>query len=177
MNCLRGNGSNSSQGAQRGFSPLCAARRRRAGLVLAAVSLLNSACYTYTPMLTVSPQPGQKVAIDISDQGRVRMGDQLGASVSRLEGTLNEVTPDAYMLSVTKVKYFGAPASNWTGERVQLSRDAVARMQERKFSKGRTLLATGIAVAGFALLVGSRTLFGFAREPGDTPPKNPPGDQ
>src|SRR4051812_12914701 len=88
-----------------GATPLALVRRRRAGAVLGAVMLLNTACYTYAPVASTSPQPGERVAIDITDQGRIHLGDQLGSGVARVEGLLNANQGDEYLVSVTKVGY------------------------------------------------------------------------
>ena len=150
-------------------------RRRRAAGLLGVVMLANTACYTYVPVMSAAPQPGEHVALDITDMGRVRLNDQLGTGVSRVEGMVSASEGNDYLLSVTKVAYFNAPSANWSGERVRVSRDVVARVEERRFSKGRTLIVMGGVLAGIAAFVLTRSILGGGTEAGDTgPPKLPP---
>jgi len=160
-----------------GITPLALLRRRRrAAGVLGIVMLANTGCYTYVPVMSTAPQPGEHVAFDLTDMGRVRLNDQLGGNVSRVEGMVSASEGNDYLVSVTRVAYFNAPSANWSGERVRLSRDVVARVEERKFSKGRTLLVVGGALAGIAAFVLTRSILGGGTEEGDTgPPKLPPG--
>ena len=158
-----------------GDTPLGFVRRRRfAGHVLAFVMLTNTACYTYVPTMTAAPQPGEYVALDISDAGRSRLNEQLGGNVSRVEGLVNAHEGSEYLVSVTKVAYFNAPSANWTGERVRLSSEAIARVEQRKFSKGRTLLFVGGALVGIAAFVLTRTILGGGTEAAEEPPHLPP---
>jgi hypothetical protein len=164
--------------SSRGLAPRGFARRRGAALALGLVMLVNTACYTYKPLFSSAPQAGQRLALEISDQGRVRLGDQLGAGVLRIEGTLNAIEGNEYVISVTRVRYISGTSSNWGGERVRLLADAVARVEERKFSKARTMLAVGSVVVAAALFVVSRDLLGFGQGSGDdVPPRIPPGNQ
>jgi len=152
-------------------------RRRRAASLLAAVMLANTACYTYVPVMSAAPHPGEHVAFDITDMGRVRLNEQLGANVARVEGMVSANEGNDYLLSVTKVAYFNAPAANWTGERVRVSRDVIARVEERRFSKGRTLLLVGGTLAGLAAFVLTRSLIGGGTQGTDRGPPPPPGGQ
>ena len=157
--------------------PRYARHRRLTAIVLAWVLGVNTGCYTYGPVVSTAPKPGDVVAIEISDQGRVRLGEQLGAGVTRVEGTLRGFDGSEYLLAVSRVSYLGNSPSRWGGERVRLTTDAVARVQERRFSKGRTLLAVGVAVVGLGAFIVSRGLLGFGNEAPDPPSRLPPGDQ
>jgi len=158
-----------------GLTPF-AVVRRLAVVVVACLLFTNTACYTYRPTLSAAPQAGERVAIDITDRGRVSLGDQLGSGVSRIEGLVNENQGDVVLVSVTKVGYINAPPANWSGERIRLSSDAIARVQERQFSKSRTLLTAGIVVGASAAFLVSRSLIGGGREDTGPPSRTPPGD-
>lgn len=150
--------------------------RRLAVVVVGCIVLTNTACYTYGASPSVAPQAGERVAVDITDHGRLTLGDQLGKGVARVEGLVNENQGDSMLLSVTKVGYLNAPPSNWSGERIRITPDAIARVQERHFSKGRTLLTAGIVIGASAAFILTRSLVGGGKEDTGPPPRTPPGD-
>jgi hypothetical protein len=135
--------------------------RRRATRSLVGVGcggalLFNTACYSYRPIDTATGfTPRQRVAVDVTDQARVRLGEQLGSGVSRIEGTVVAHEGEQYVLSVSRVGYVGGTTTNWAGENVRVARADVARVQERRLSGVRTgLLAGGIAAALVVLTLG-----------------------
>src|SRR5581483_455073 len=73
-------------------------RRRFAGLVAGCALLSNAGCYEYRPYETAGPQLGDRVALELSDQGRASLGSVLGPGVLQIEGALLEATPQQYVL-------------------------------------------------------------------------------
>lgn len=147
-------------------------RRRRLVAAAAGGALaLNAGCYAYAP-IAGAPAPGQVVSLELSDAGRVAVGERLGPGVVRVEGRLVEMRDSTFVLGVTRVATVAGGVANWAGERVTIPQSAVMRTSERKLSKGRSFLAAGIAVAAIVAFAVTREIFGFG--PGDSEPKPPP---
>src|SRR6266536_608299 len=74
---------------------------RRATLFWLGVSpILAAGCYTYAPLHTPEPLPETRVALVLSDQGRVGAGPNIGSRVARVEGALVGSTEREYTLRV-----------------------------------------------------------------------------
>jgi hypothetical protein len=138
--------------------------------------LANTACFAYAPVASPTPQIGQRVALAITDQGRVAVGDQLGSGVARVEGRLAAVDGDDLLLGVTRVKLVGGTTSLWSGEQVRLRREYIARIEERKFSARRTLIAAGAAAVTVGLIIATASLTGIGLGGDKNRPRDPPPD-
>ena len=135
-------------------------RRRAAGLLLGAVMLCNTGCYTYQPLVDTKPQAGQRVSLELTDQGRAALGEQLGPGVVSVEGTLQEVQSDQYVLGVSRVTTISGGTANWGGERVRIPMADVAHSGLRTFSRSRTALVIGVAVVGIGVFIATHGLNG-----------------
>lgn len=127
---------------------------RRARAILAALLLLPQAtgCYTYAPLWNGSPAAGSEISLGLSDRGRVALAGPLGPGAQRVTGRLVGATDSAYVIRVSEVAYVGGvPSAKWNGEEVSVSKDFVAGMAERRLSKSRSWIATGIVVAALGL--------------------------
>jgi hypothetical protein len=150
-------------------------RRRSAAFVLAAPLLVNTvACYDYRPLAGVAPQPGQPVSLDVTDQGRVDLAEQLGAGVLRLEGTLQGIERDHYVLGVSRIAFLNGQVANWSGEKVNVPRADVGLVSERQLSKTRTALTVGAVIAAIGAFVLTRSIIGGGSVDAE---KLPPGGQ
>jgi len=117
-------------------------------------------CYVYTPVMG-PPPPTTYVALDITDRGRVGLGDLIGPAATRVEGVVRSETDSAYALNVASVVYLNGQSNKWSGEPLLVRKDFIGNLRERKFSRGRTALAAGSAVGGVLLFALTRGLFGF----------------
>jgi hypothetical protein len=153
-----------------------ARRRQFTAATLIGVMLFDSACYAYAPMVSTTPQPGQRVALAISDQGRAAMGDRLGSGVLTVEGRLAGVEANELVVGVERVKLIGGAANTWSGEQVRLPRDYVARIEERRLSPRRTLIAVAASAAIVAAVIVTANLVGFGSGFGRDRPRDPPPD-
>lgn len=151
-------------------------RRRRTvvGLALGIVTGSNAACYAYTPLRTGAMQSGDRVSLQVTDEGRVAMREQVGSGVDRIDGIYMETRGEEYIVRVSRVRTIRGTASHWSGEPVRVPLSAVARLDGRYFSRQKTLLATGIAVGAVAVLLLASSLAGFGFD-SDRPPEGPPG--
>lgn len=149
----------------------------RSLLVLLGMSLPNSACYTYRVASAEQLVPGTRVAFALTDRGRVDLSNQIGAGALRIDGTLADTTSNSYLLRVSAVRSIEGGTSRWGGESVALSREHVANVMRRDFSRSRTALAIAAVTAGVAAFIITRDLdvLGFGRD--DRPPRPPPPGQ
>ena len=130
------------------------------GLSLCFASALVQGCYVYTPIVG-HPAPATYVALDLTDRGRVGLGDLIGPAATRVDGILQSETDSAYALSVASVAYLTGQSNRWSGEPLTVRKDFIGSLRERKFSRSRTALATGGAVGGILVFALTRGLFGF----------------
>jgi hypothetical protein len=139
--------------------------RRFAGGILGLVMLANVGCYAYEPIVGSQPAAGERVALELTDQGRTQVAEQVGPGVLRIEGMLQQVTGEQYVLSVSRVTSIGKGTANWGGERVRIPVNGVARSELRTLSKSRTALVVGAAAVGVVALILSRTINGGGFQP------------
>ena len=149
--------------------------RRRTGLRLvrgAVLSLLAgfaSGCYTTVPLAS-TPVPGQVLVMDLTDQGRVTLGPSIGASATRIEGTLDNRSDSAYVVKVNSVVYMNGANNRWTNEPLTIRSDLVRELREKTFSRSRSgLLAAGI-VGTTVAFIATRGLLGFGNPEKDKGP-------
>lgn len=135
---------------------------------------LLAGCYTYVPIAPGAvPQSGEPVALDITDAGRVSLGQRFGPGLTRLEGLLTNVTPD-YALNVSRLNFSNAPASHWSGEPVRIDRSLVDRVWQRKLSRRRTAATVGIVAVAMTAVFIAADLVGAFEGPSSSP-NEPPG--
>ena len=130
-------------------------------------------CYTYTPIATLSPQPGTNLSLVLSDEGRMQSARQVGPYAVRIEGALVQATSDDLILAVSNVVDARGAHTKWTGEPVSLPRSYVLMTYQRKFSGSRTALVAAATVGGILALIASRNLLGLGGN-GDTGQGPPP---
>ena len=141
--------------------------------VLAFAAGMSSGCYVYIPAAE-TPAPGTRLSFDLNDRGRVGLGERIGPSASKVEGTLKNVD-SAFEMSVLSVEYLNGQRNNWTGESLTVSRDYVGSVKQRQFSQTRTwLTAGGIAAASVAFIVTRGLLTGGNEGKDPTIPEPPP---
>ena len=153
------------------------ARRALGGGVLLCGALLVGGCYSYAPPAGPLPVAGTSIALDLNDQGRLGMGALLGPGVRRISGRLVGASDSVYALSVTDIETLRGERTNWTGERLEVRRDFVGELLERKLSRSRTALAAGTALAVVGTYVATRTLGGSGNPDNGGGGTNPPPGQ
>ena len=135
---------------------------------VAAAPLLG-ACYVYQPLVTGAPQPDARLALDLSDQGRVALVTNVGSDVSRVEGTLAGETPDEYLIRVSDVFAQHGTRTKWNGEVVSVRREYVTRVRERSLSRGRTVATVAGVLGAVVGLAAGTHLAGFGTSGSDRP--------
>lgn len=122
--------------------------RRRTAIAVGVLHVCT-ACYAYVPVQT-PPAPGAQIALEVTDQGRVALNDKIGPGVVRLEGTLAGVEGSELLVDAQAVKQVRGYISDLGGVRVRLPQAYVTRMDERRFSRSKTLLVAGGIVGAVA---------------------------
>ena len=150
--------------------------RRITALVAVAVLLPNvTGCYESLAVRTSVVPVGTDVTLAITDRGRVALGKQLGEGVARLTGRVANASDSVYVVKVSSVEYIAAPIGHWAGEEINVSRDYIASVSERRLSRKRSWLAAGIIVGAIAVVsLGIKIIGGGGVSDGRIP-DNPDG--
>jgi hypothetical protein len=115
-------------------------------------ALLLCACYVSTPLVTTAPQPGDRLSVQLTDQGTASLAQYLGPGVTGVDGRLLQDRDSALTVSVSAVTLRSGDQQFWKGESVTLPRSLVAQIRERKVSVWRSgLLASAVVAVGAAI--------------------------
>ena len=145
------------------------ARRARAVCALGAATLVCG-CYDMRPMMDLQPSNDVQFKVELSDQARVAVANQLGPEVREVTGRVLSRTGDDVLIAVREVVYLRGDILKMSGDSVHLNRQTLTSVTERKFSLPKTLMvAVGVAAA-VGVFLGSKSLFGQ----GGTTPEGPP---
>jgi hypothetical protein len=113
-----------------------------------AALLLLAGCYTYRPLATPAPPPGQRVSAQLTTEGSRELTGQIGPEVLHIEGQVVSADSTGFDLEVLEIESYRGIRSDWHGEHVRLPRQAVAGLQERRLSVGGTTLLGGVLAGG-----------------------------
>jgi hypothetical protein len=136
--------------------------------------LLTAGCYTYRPVIGPVPIVGSRVDLELNDEGSRALAGQVGRDTEHLRGTVVRADSAAVELAVQAVEKSRGEPTDWNGERVQVPRRYVERLQERRLSVGGTgILGGAVAaslIAAYKLFGGGSTSQGpLGGGPGGTP--------
>jgi len=120
-------------------------------MLVPAILSLAQACYSYVPIDSQAPVPpsGRYVEMQITDRGRVGLGDRFGAGVRQINGTVVGQQDNKLVLSVDRISNIDGEIGRWSGDTTRIERDFIGSMTERRVSASRTALlviAAGAAV-------------------------------
>lgn len=110
--------------------------------------LLVAGCYSYHPLENPTPASGTRVAADLTDAGSLEVANQVGPGVVSVRGEVVESDRDALLLALTSVLGRNEQETFWKGEQVRIPLVTVARVQQRRFALGKTILFSGAVVGG-----------------------------
>lgn len=142
----------------------------RLGLVF--LSVLLTGCYTLEPASGIAPEPGNRVALNINDVGRVALGGLIGPELAQIEGRLMGKENDEYHLAVSKVLFLRGGEQVWSGERIRVRSEYVGSVYERRYSTGRSVALGVASIGGLTAVILGRDLLGLGTG-GDG--REPPG--
>jgi len=139
-------------------------QRVRAGASLALVALVPTftACYQYVPIATATPPVGQLVELQVTDRGRVGLGDRFGPGVQYIMGRVVSEQGSDLVVAVGSVKSIDGDTHMWSGDTTRLNKDFIATVKGRQLSTTKTALmalAGGVAVY---LMVSTKLLGAFS---------------
>lgn len=108
-------------------------------------------CYTYLPRPVSEAAPKAQVSAEITDVGRVALGERVGPEVASMDGEVVQRTDSAILLNVSEVRYLNGTSNQWQGQEVTLRPQDVKSLSQRTYSKQRSMLAV-VAIGGLAVL-------------------------
>lgn len=151
---------------------------RRIGLLIGGVAILFQwGCYSFLPVQSSLPVPQERVAVVISDRGRILLGDRIGQLVEHVDGVIESADTAGVVMSVVGTRDVRGGSSLWSGERVEIPAEAILGYRPRQLSKPRSYLLAGTLIAAVAFLTFGLSLDLFAddRPDGDTQEPPDPG--
>jgi hypothetical protein len=115
-------------------------------LCLSVVPLI-AGCYTYQPVVGATPSTHERLRLTLTDSGAVSLAAQLGPATEEVSGRLSADSGETYLVSVFATRRRGGSEIDWRGEQVAVPRALIARAEQRRFSRARTMLASvGVVV-------------------------------
>lgn len=118
--------------------------------------LLVAGCYAYRPLENPTPAAGTQVTADLTDAGSLELASQIGPGIISVRGEVVESDPQAVLLALRSVMGRNQQETFWNGEQVRIPLTTVARVEQRRFALGKSLLFGGAFVGG---LLGAVTVF------------------
>jgi hypothetical protein len=135
---------------------------------------VSTACYSYNPLTTPSPEPGSSVAVRLTDAGSQELAPYLGPTVFVVRGRYLGDSAGGIVVSVTSVELQRGDELSWAGERVTLANSQIASLDVRRLAKGRSLLLAGVSAGGLVATTLAFTLNGGGTQPGPGRPRPNP---
>lgn len=142
-------------------------------LAVLSTGVFAAGCYTLRPAAGVPPVPGDEVAFEVTDQGRVALGGSIGPEISRIEGLLVGTEDDEYLVAIRSVQFVRGGQQRWNGERVGIRREHVGTVYNRRLSRARSITLGTVAFGGFLAFLASRDMLGLSFGGGDRPEPKP----
>jgi len=141
-------------------------------MALAALVCVAVGCHAYRPMPTATPDEGLDVALQLNDRGGEALRDSVGPDVVRIEGRVDSRMDSLVVVSISHTETAAGVRSRWDGERIGVRPEWIRFAEQRQFSKQRTAMLVGAAVAAVVTAGVMSDGFGF----GGGGDKNPPPD-
>jgi hypothetical protein len=110
--------------------------------------LLVAGCYNYLPLENPAPASGTRVAADLTDAGSLEMASQVGPGAASVRGDVVESDPSGLLLALRAVLGRNEQETLWNGEQVRIPLTTVARLQQRRFALGKSILFGASIVGG-----------------------------
>lgn len=152
--------------------------RALASLGIVATAFWTSGCYSYLPQTGSEVTLNSIVAADITDAGRIALGERVGPEVKSIQGKVVEQSDTAIRVLVSQVTYLNGMENQWQGQEVSLRTQDVKSFTKRTFSRSRTVIAIGAIAAGLLLTFLSLDFLGLTSgdsgrdKPGEPPPSS-----
>src|ERR687886_1135471 len=96
---------------------------------ICSLALVLSGCYVTVPVTQSTLQPGDRVRVQLTEQGADDLARYLGPNVSTVDGRLLQTSDGVLALSVSTVAMRSGVEQFWKGEQVALPRTTTANVQ------------------------------------------------
>jgi hypothetical protein len=125
-------------------------------VMLGATLPFIGACYIYDVVELPTPAAGTRIEAELTDPGSTELASQLGPNIAAVRGDVVESDDAGLLLALTSVTVKNHERTSWKREQVRIPFTTVARVQQRRFSLGRSLLLGGAVIGA---LVGAGLAF------------------
>lgn len=120
--------------------------------IVVAATQLFAACYSYAPILATPADAGTTVRLRLTDAGSVALAPLIGPQIESMDGRLVSAADTSFVLGVTQTANRSGLETPWRGEQLTVPRAAIARVERKQLSKGRTWTMGAIFVGAIALI-------------------------
>jgi hypothetical protein len=117
--------------------------------VLAAITLLTTECYNYTPLRRSELTPSTYVAVTLTESGSEELAPYLGPNILVVRGRFLSATDRGLVVSVSAVENRLGNIFDWKRESVAIPGEFVREVEERHAANGKTALLAGASLFGF----------------------------
>jgi hypothetical protein len=124
----------------------------RVSTLWAALPLLGG-CYTYDSVGHPAPLAGTRIEAELTGTGAAELAGQLGPDITALRGQVIDSNHVGLLVSLNSVTVRSHERTSWKGEQVRIPLSTVARVNQRRFSLGRSLLLGGAAIGALVAAV------------------------
>ncbi len=142
-------------------------------IALCTILLISTGCYRYAAIEGVAPRSGERVRVELTDQGTAELARLLGPGPVAIAGRVLTADDGELTLGVQAVAFRRREEQFWVGERLSIPRPLIARVERRTLSRTRTALTTVASLVAAVLVVdfftGGEALFGGKRDGGGQP--------
>jgi hypothetical protein len=129
-----------------------------------------AACQHYVPATVNDLERMNRVRVRLSEPLEVELMDLTANNATLLDGEVVRWDDESLILSVWWVEAMGGLEFRGVGETVEVPRDQIAELEERKISVFQTVGLAALLVAGMVLIGSAFSGAGSSGEDGEDPP-------
>ena len=138
--------------------------------ILCLLAVVTSAgCYGYYAPLSTDLS-GRQVQLSLTDSGSLALAPHVGNGIEAIDGKMVADSAGAYLISIFGTRRRDGQEATWKGEMLDIPRPFVSTVSERRFSRARTLLFTGVTTVAMVAIKHAFGGAGGANAPGGTGP-------
>jgi hypothetical protein len=115
---------------------------------LLPLALAAAGCYRFSPIDGVTPDRGQEVRLELTDEGSVRLAPMIGPRISAVDGKIVEPGDTAIVVAVQAVVAQTGRSMAWSQERLAVPRSAISSIRTRTLDRKRSWIVAGLGVVG-----------------------------
>jgi hypothetical protein len=140
-------------------------------VIIIVAAVLSSGCYEYLPAPSSGNGGlyGRRINLTLTDMGSAALAQQIGPQNDAIRGALLADTANALLVSVNSVRNRNGIEQDWRGERLTVPVQFVDRVEQRSFSKRKTVLASIATGAALFFVHQAFTGAGGSNHPGHGP--------